>query len=172
MTSWRGPVLASLALGLAGCFAAPIQPTPKVEWTRVSWDPLATDGEWSEQGLLAMTLRVRDDRVEIEGPCDVFRGRRSGAARFERVEGAGGPGHDVVVHHIVEATVAPKDAHPSCRSRSIDIGELEAHVRGLRIDGRPNVQVVLLEGRTESSRPDGADLSWRGWTVLLPGGAE
>ncbi|MCS6626472.1 hypothetical protein N0B44_26470 [Roseibacterium beibuensis] len=170
--AWRGAVLAGLTLALAGCFAAPIQPTPKVERAIPSWDPLARDGEWAEQGLLPHTLRVRGDRVEIDGPCDVFRGRRSGPARFEWVEGASGAHRNTIVYPIVEATIEPKASHPSCRSRSINIGQLEAHVVGLRIDGRPMVQVVLDDGGPRSTQPEGADLRWRGWTVLLPGDAE
>jgi hypothetical protein len=172
MTAWPGPVLASLAVGLSGCFAAPIQPSPKVEWTIPSWDPLAADGEWVEQGLGAATLRVQGDHVEIHGSCEVFRGRRTGPARLQQIEGGSGSHHDAVVHPIVDATIEPKGSPPSCRSGPIEIGELEAHVLGLRIDGRPMVQVVLDEGSTRSTRPEGADLSWRGLTVLLPGGAE
>ena len=155
--------LVGLLLALSGCVAAPIQPTPRMEWSRPSWDPLSVDGAWTEPGLTPATLRVQGDRIRIEGHCEVFRARRSG----------GGPrlaerdGHEVLVHVLVDAAIEPGSPDAHCPSRRVSIDALEAQVHAMRVDGRPMVQVVLAEG--EIRQPEGADLTWRGKRVLLDG---
>ena len=163
----RDAALAGLLLLALGACAAPIQPTPRIEWTPPSWDPLSVDGAWTEPGLLPDTLRVEGDRIEIRGHCEVFRARRSGEAPRGLIER---DGHGVIVHILVDATIEPSAPDPHCPSRRVNIGALEAQVHGMRVDGRPMVQVVLDEG--DIRQPDGADLTWRGRRVLLSGNPE